>query len=261
MRRLRFTFSILGLALAAFPASATITYTSCTSGCSSTSGSYGTLPTEPGATGLAFSSPITFIAAGLNATTGIYTDTGAGTGGTGTVFTAYNGSNVDTGTQLYLTTFVQGNNGSNTGFQIQLPPNTYAFAMILTGYNNFADAAAGPGTYSSCACPYPITIPSSGTAEFFGIVSDTALTSLFVSSLYSFNGRLEINSFEIGQEWASPTPEAGTFFTLGGGLLGLYFLRRPISFRLRTLSGARTLLGPQALPRPQMPVASAVRPT
>lgn len=244
MRRLRFTLSMLGLALAAIPALATITYTSCSDGsCSSTSGSYAGMPSAPGATGLAFSSPITFVSAGL-AGTGIYTDTGAGTGGTGTVFTNYSsGGTVDPGTQINGGSFLQWNyTGTGTGIEIDLPANTFAFAMSVTTCNGgscgsvpFNAATVGWGTQSSHGTTYDLTISGGAPVQFFGIVSSTAITSLFLTSNASA-GNLSIKSFELGQEEISDTPEAGTFFSMGAGLLCLYFLRRP---RLRKLVAAR----------------------
>lgn len=240
MRKLRFTLSMLGLALAAIPASATISYTSCSSGCTSTSGSYATMPSQPGATGLAFSSPITFVSAGLQAT-GIYIDTGAGTGGTGTVFTNYYSSgSVDNGAQVISSSFVQNYaSGTGTGIQITLPAGTYAFAMIVgacestncSGWYNSATAALGTQS-SHSGTSYTVSVGPS--AAFFGIVSNVPITSLFLTSGANSND-LSISSFEIGQELDSPAPEAATFFTMGAGLIGLYFLRRPISLRLRTL--------------------------
>ncbi len=240
MRKLRFTLSMLGLALAAIPASATISYTSCSSGCSSTSGSYATMPSELGATGLAFSSPITFVSAGLQAT-GVYIDTGIGTGGTGTVFTNYSsGGSVDALTHLNNGYLIQSSYGTNTGFEIDLPANTYAFAMYAAACSStcsgfpFGSATVGVGTESSHGSSYNLTFPTGGPAQFFGIVSDTPITSIFLSSTYN-NAYLSLSSFEIGQDLGSPAPEAATFFTMGAGLIGLYFLRRPISLRLRTL--------------------------
>ena len=256
---------ILGFALAALPASATITYTACSSGggCTSSSGSYAGMPGATGATGLAFSSPITFVAAGLNGTTGIFTDTGVGTGGTGTVFTNFNGTTAATG-QLISGNFVQSSAfGGGTGIEIDLPPNTFAFAMVVQSCFNgscssipFTLATVGLGTDLSFGTNYGLTIPQGGPAQFFGIVSDSALSSLFLSVGFS-NGLLSVNSFEIGQGSGTPdVPEAATFFTMGGGLIGLYFWRRPrlrkphclkTSYQWRSVFALRVPLRPQAL--------------
>src|SRR5579871_5950124 len=74
------------LAALARPAHATISYTSCSSGCGSSSGTYAVWQTASGSAGLTFSmSPATF--AGSDLVSGVYTDP------TGTVFTGYNGAN------------------------------------------------------------------------------------------------------------------------------------------------------------------------
>jgi hypothetical protein len=214
--------SIVALAGLAVPAHASITYTYCNSGCIDNTGtkSYTDWRSAPGATGLAFSSPITFVSGGLNS--GVYTDAG-----TGTVITGYNGSNVDTAVAVLGTALAQGNNGSNTGFEIKLPANTYAFSAIIgacgsVACNNpiFALYAVGQGNHTSFGTNYGITVPTGGPAQFFGIVSDTPLDYLFISSAGSFP-KIGIDSFEIGQ-----TPEVSTFLLIGSGLVLMRFLRR-----------------------------------
>jgi hypothetical protein len=216
----------LGFALAAIPASATITYTYCTSGCSATGGSYAAWQAAPGASGLAFGTLTTFVSGGL-AGPGIYTDST-----TGTIFTNYSsGGSAATG-QLIGSNFVQlSAYGAGTGIEIDLPANTYAFAMVVQSCFNgscssipFTIATVGQGTPSSYSTNYSLTIPQGGPPQFFGIVSDSSISSLFFA-VSSSSGQLSINSFEIGQGGAA-TPEAATFFTMGGGLIGLYFWRR-----------------------------------
>src|SRR5258706_10223155 len=80
---------LVALAALARPVFATITYTSCSSGCGSSSGTYAVWQSASGSAGLAFSmSPATF--AGGNLLNGIYSDP------TGTVLTGYNGASIDT---------------------------------------------------------------------------------------------------------------------------------------------------------------------
>jgi hypothetical protein len=223
--------SIVALAGLAAPAHATITYTYCDSGCNDNTGtkSYTDWRSAPGATGLAFSSPITFLSGGLNGS-GVYTDAG-----TGTVFTAYNGSNVDTGVAVLGTALAQGNNGSSTGFEIKFPANTYAFAAIIgacgsAACNNpiFALYTVGQGNHTSFGTNYSLTVPTGGPAQFFGIVSDTPLDYLFISSAGSYP-KIGIDSFEVGQ-----TPEISTFLLIGSGLVLMRFLRRRRQRRQRT---------------------------
>jgi len=227
MRKLRFGLILLGVAVVAIPASATITYSYCTSGCSATGGSYSAWQSQ--GSGLTFTSQIDFVTAGLNTTTGVYTD-----GGTGTVFTSYNGSVVDAQATVNNGVFEQAVEGSSTGIQITLPANTYAFAMYVSTCSYWYNCSSFPyaqgggtaalGTESSRTTPaYTVTIPDGGPSQMFAIVSSTPITSVFLAS--SSNEYIAISSFEIGQD--SPTPEASTFFTLGSGLIGLYFFRRP----------------------------------
>lgn len=214
--------SIVALAGLAAPAHATVTFSYCDSGCTDNTGtkSYTDWRSAPGATGLAFSSPITFVSGGLSS--GVYTDAG-----TGTVITGYNGSNIDTQVAVFGTALAQGANGSNTGFEIKLPANTYAFAAIIGACgssvcNNpiFALYAVGQGNHTSFGTNYGLTVPTGGPAQFFGIVSDVPLDYLFISSAGSFP-KIGIDSFEVGQ-----TPELSTFLLIGSGLVAMRFLRR-----------------------------------
>lgn len=226
--------SIAALAGLAAPVRATITYTYCDSGCIDNTGtkSYTDWRSAPGATGLAFSSLTTFVSGGLNGS-GVYTDAG-----TGTVFTGYSGSNVDGQVAVLGTALAQGNNGSNTGFEIKLPANTYAFAAIIgscsSGLCNnagFAIYAVGQGDHTSFGTNCGLTVPGGGPAQFFGIVSDTPLSYLFISSSVNYP-KIGIDSFEVGQ--AAPTPEVSTFLLIGSGLVLMRFLRRRRPRRQRT---------------------------
>src|SRR5580692_10293123 len=83
--KLTFVVALAGLAV---PASATISYTSCSTGCGSSTGTYSVWQTASGSAGLAFSmSPATFAPANLSS--GVYADP------TGTVFTGFNGASID----------------------------------------------------------------------------------------------------------------------------------------------------------------------
>ncbi len=220
--------SIVALAGLAAPAHANITYTYCDSGCNDNTGtkSYTDWQSATGATGLSFSTPITFLSGGLDVS-GVYTDAG-----TGTVFTGYNGSNVDGSVAVLGTALAQGNNGSNTGFEIKLPANTYAFAVFIgscsSGLCNnlgFALYAIGQGDHTSFGTNYSLTVPGGGSSQFFGIVSDTPLDYLFISSSPN-SPKIGINSFEVGAAADAPTPEVSTFLLIGSGLVLMRFLRR-----------------------------------
>ena len=222
----------LGFALAAIPASATITYTSCTAvgagnACTETTGSYAALPTETGASGLTFSSLVTFSSTYVSS--GIYTDLT-----TGVVFTNYIGSGVDTGAIVNSGGYLeQGTDGTNTGFQITLPANTYAIGLVVGACSSFFScgtlafnsATMGVGTQSTHGTNYAMTLTNSGT-QFFAIVSDAPIASLFFAS-GSNNTWLGLKNFEIGTEApGGATPELATSALIGGGLVGLYFVGR-----------------------------------
>jgi hypothetical protein len=209
---------LVALAVLAVPVSATITYTSCSSGCSSSSGTYGVWQTAPGSAGLTFSmSAATF--AGGNLANGVYTDPA------GAVFTDYNGANIDTLMSVSGSSLLQCIGGTGTGVEIALPANTYAFAMEITTPigSGFTNPWIAVGDHNVGGTNYNLVISSGGNVVFFGIISDTPLSELFVGPL-SNGSRLQINDFELGQ--VSPAPEASSAALIGGGLVLLGVVRR-----------------------------------
>ncbi len=212
----------------ALPARATITYTYCSSGCSSTGGTYSSFETAPGTTGLAFSSPITFISGDLSGTPAFYTDTSTGatfTGYTNSTGNANNSSNTLSALNVSGTNLNMGINGTGSGIQITLPANTYAFAMVVSASTGGASTQMLElGDRIVNNANYELSITSVGNQVFFAIVSDTPLTTLFLGNPNSFSGDVQIQSFELGD--LAPTPEPTTAFLIGGGLTGLGLLRR-----------------------------------
>ena len=214
---LKVVLIFLTLTAAVRPAAATISYTSCSSGCSSSSGTYAVWQTAPGSAGLTFSmSPATF--AGGNLVSGVYTDP------TGTVLTGYTGSGaIDTLTSVSGTSLLQSVGGSGAGIEIALPANTYAFAMSITTLSGFGSPVVELGDHVLNNANYQIIIPSGGSVQFFAIISSTPLTELFVGQSNG-GGRLQINNFELGQ--VAPTPEVSTVALIGSGLVLLGLVRR-----------------------------------
>jgi len=217
----KFTFLAVLLAALAAPTYASIAYTSCSSGCSSSSGTYNAWQSDPGSAGLTFSmSPNTF--APGNLTSGVYLDP------TGAIFTGYsNASTLDTSMIVSGGALVQSVGGSGAGIEIILPANTYALAFSITTLSGFGSPLVELGDHIISNSNYQIVIPSPGGAsntQFFGIISTTPLNQLFVGQI--FGGRLQLNDFEIGQE--SPTPELSSVALLGSGLLLLALLRHRI---------------------------------
>lgn len=212
-------FAILILALAAWvtPASAAIQYSYCSSGCSDNTGTgtYAVWQSAPGSAGLSFfMSPLTFAPGGLGS--GVFTDT------SGTVFTGYNGASTNaltvTGTSLAQTV-----SGTGTGIDISLPADTYAIAFSITTVLGFGSPMVELNDRILNNANYQILIPNSSSPQFFGILSNVPLTSLFVGN-QGAGGAVQFNSFELGQ--ASPTPEGSSLLLMGSGLLLLGFLRR-----------------------------------
>src|SRR4029078_8537515 len=160
-------------------------------------------------------SPATF--SGGNLVSGVYSDP------TGTVLTGYNG--VPNNLALSGTALLHTVGGGGSGIEIALPANTYAFAMEITtpAGSVFTKPWVAIGDHNLGATNYDIIIPSGGNVQFFGIISDTPLTQLFVGSL-SGGSPLQINDFELGQ--STPTPERSSAALLGGGLFLVGILRR-----------------------------------
>ena len=209
---------LVALAALARPASATISYTSCSSGCGSTNGTYAVWQTASGSGGLTFSmSPATF--AGGDLVSGVYNDP------TGTIFTGYNGPNT---ADLILngTALVQSVGGGRSGIEIALPANTYAVAFNLTSANGspYTYLGAELGDHNVSATNYNIILPSGGgSVQFFGIISSVPLTEIFVGPATG-GGPFQINDFELGE--VAPTPEPTSAALIGGGLVLLGIPRR-----------------------------------
>lgn len=219
--------SIMALAGLSAPARATITY--CNSGCSnSNSGvTYTTFGTAAGGLGDAMSSPITFISGGLSGSPAIYLDSG-----TGTTFAGYSNATTQNDLTVTGTALAQTINGANSGIQVTLPANTYAFAMFLSTVSGFGSPYVELNDRIVSNSNYSLVVPNSSASVFFGIVSSTPLTSLFLGNLGGTDGKVEIQSFEVGGP--APTPEVSTFLLIGTGLVLMRFLRRRQQRRRRT---------------------------
>jgi hypothetical protein len=211
---------LVALAALARPVSATITYTSCSSGCGSSSGTYSVWQTASGSAGLTFSmSPATF--AGGNLVSGIYSDP------TGTVLTGYNG----TPASLVLngTALAQSVGGGGSGIEIALPANTYAVAFNVTSApgSQFTFLGAELGDHNVSATNYNIILPGGGgSVQFFGIISSVPLTELFLGPATG-GSAFQINDFELGEAGDSTaTPEPTSAALIGGGLVLVGVLRR-----------------------------------
>ena len=232
MRSRAFTLSVLILAALATPAFATIQFSYCNMGYSNTNAGMTYAAFQAVTSGLTFPvSPITFSSANLSGG-GIYTDPT-----TGAIFTGFNNTTqqalVISGTSLAET----GTNGQDRPIQIDLPANTYAIAMFVSSVSGFAGPYAGINTtltaFNASGSDYELSIASSSSSVFFGLVSDTPITQLFIGSPFSGNSALRVLDFQTGQNLpVTETPEASTLAMIGSGLLLVRFLRRPALRRL-----------------------------
>ena len=228
MRTQRYIHFILGLALAAIPASATISYSVCDNGCGATGGTYSGWQSQFGTSGQSLSATtlLSFAGANLSGSPALYTDPT-----TGAVFYGYNNNSLNSlnvsGTQVTQTI-----SGTGSSIEVSLPANTYAIAMVI-GASSFAnpwvELVSSPSDLNTSSnAQYQALITSSTSPTFFGIVSNAPIASLFVWNS-GFGGTLNIQSFELGSPAGggdSSTPEPSTFLLIGGGFAGLYLWRR-----------------------------------
>jgi len=137
-------------------------------------------------------------------------------------------------------TGTSGNGGNTTNgrsIQIVLPANTYAFAMLVSSVSGIADPfvelVSSPSNFNTSG-NYTLSISSSSDSEFFGIISNTAISSIFVGDLLFSQSPITIQSFEVGGP--APTPEVSTFLLIGTGLVLMRFLRRRQQRRPQTIA-------------------------
>jgi hypothetical protein len=232
IRILCYTAVALGLLVLTVPARASVVYSYCASGCTnSNSGmTYSSFQSAASTFASTFSSPITFVASDLNAS-GIYTDST-----TGTVFTGYNASQtqealiIGSGASLAQT----GNSvsGKDRSIGITLPANTYAVGLFLSTTSGFASPYIVQllSDFNLSNANYTVSISNSGDSQFFGIISNTPLSNLYLGDLLFNQSPIRITSLEIGQSGGSvsATPEPATFALIGVGLIALRFLRKRV---------------------------------
>jgi hypothetical protein len=223
----KLTIFLLVLAALAAPAFAGIQYSYCNSGCSDNTGTgtYAAWQTAAGSAGLIFStSPATFFAGGLDGN-GIFTDASE------TLFAGYSNATNPNGLTIAGNALAQTVTGTGSGIQITLPSNTYAIAFILSTVSGFGSPYIELNDRNLANSNYSVVISNSSTSEFFGILSDAPIASLFIGNIENFSGKVQINSFELGQlgggdSGGSETPELSSLSLIGTGLVLVGFLRR-----------------------------------
>jgi hypothetical protein len=119
---------------------------------------------------------------------------------------------------------------------IVLPANVTALSMDLWTTNSAAMS------YSITVAGNTYTVPTVGgnTVAFWGITSDTPITSLQLdvpAATPSSGTQALLDNFSFGAAELSAAPEAGTYLLIGSGLIGLVILRK----RLKPGKGAAEL--------------------
>lgn len=215
----RLTILLLALTALTVPASATIQFSYCSSGCTSTGGSYSGWQSDAAPDNLVFSgSPITFSAGGLSS--GIYTD------GTGTVFSGYSSDSSSSNLTVSGTSLAIGAGNATWAINIALPANTYAFAMVLSSSsfdNAYAELVNSISSFTGGNANDNVVLSGSGANVFFGFTSDAPITNLVIGNVYS-GAPFTIQSFELGAP--TPTPEVSSLVSIGTGLILCGFLLR-----------------------------------
>ena len=108
---------------------------------------------------------------------------------------------------------------------IVLPANTTALSMDLW-------TASSPAmSFSITVAGNTYTVPTVGgnTETFWGITSDTAITSIELTvpaATTSSGTEALLDNFSFGESDLSAAPEAGAYLLIGSGLIGLVILRK-----------------------------------
>jgi hypothetical protein len=238
--KLKFRFSILsvltGVALAPAYSTTITTYSSPTTWEAATSAGYQTVTF----TGLAPSGGDT----AYNSASGVTS--------LGVEFIGYNSAGVSQIEVVDSSAFSYYNDGSGDALilsaspssnvaplpyiSIVLPANVTAFSMDLW-------TASSPAmSYSITIAGNTYTVPTvaGSTETFWGITSDTPLTSLQLdlpNATHSSGSQALLDNFSFGASDLSAAPEAGTYLLIGSGLIGLVILRK----RLKPGKGAPEL--------------------
>jgi hypothetical protein len=168
-------------------------------------------------------------------------NTASGLTNSGVEFIGYNSAGVP-GTEVFDTNSVTWyNDGSGDALlepvspssssaplpyiNIVLPANTTALSLDLW-------TASSPGmSFSITVAGNTYTVPTVGsnTETFWGITSDTPITSIELTvpgATTSSATQALLDNFSFGESDLSAAPEAGAYLLIGSGLIGLVILRK-----------------------------------
>ena len=123
------------------------------------------------------------------------------------------------------------NAGSSLPYiQISLPAPVTAFGMdLFTGSPN-----ADTYTITVAGTPYTVTTDAAPTPVFFGVTSDTGISTITLSlqgTVYNGGTLAFLDNFQYGTASAGDmgqAPEAATFLLIGSGLIGIVALKKRI---------------------------------
>ncbi len=209
-------FFTLGLALAASPALATISYQS----------SQAAFASKAVTTDSLFVSSLTTFT-GILATDGVVSGDEYVDATTGIEFIAFNGS----GSSQVAFSSVSGGVlnttvGAGNAIEVVFPSSTdYGFAFNFTtasGTGVTVCVDLSPGTFSNCALGG--TFVSQNGTGFIGGINDggslAPLTTLWIHPQNGASGATDLQSFEVATQ-GSATPETSTMLLIGSGLVAI----------------------------------------
>jgi len=111
---------------------------------------------------------------------------------------------------------------------IVLPTSVTALGMDLWT----ASPAALSYTITVAGNQYTVPTVSNNTVAFWGITSDTPISSLQLTlsgSAYNGGSDAFLDNFSFGASDLTAAPEAGTYLLIGSGLIGLVILRKRLT--------------------------------
>jgi hypothetical protein len=108
--------------------------------------------------------------------------------------------------------------------EITLPPNVFAFGANITVPSGFGIFCGSVDTTDS-GCSNQLIVTGSGDTKFFGVVSSTAISTIWIGTSAGASPGFVDFQYATGSE-ASTVPEAKSILLLGAGLVLLGLLRR-----------------------------------
>ncbi len=219
----RFLTSVLALAAAVVPVSASTVY--CASACGVND------PTAfINATSALFfpNAAITFAPSGI--TNPSVDDSTYFDSASGVTFLSYNssGTALDISSLSVVGTTLKAYNAGNL-IDIILPAGVLAFSAHITqpsGSSSFC-MESQVSAFTPNTCDNLLPVPATGS-EFIAVVSSIPISNIWIGP-NTGSPALQFNDFEIGQAGAiSDTPEIATFLMIGIGLISLRFLPRKL---------------------------------